>query len=31
MKIGEMITTDELSWCLSKFSQLVLDENMYQY
>ena len=26
MRIGEMITKDELSWCLNKFSQLVLSE-----
>ena len=26
MRIGEMITEDELSWCLYKFSQLVLNE-----
>ena len=26
MSIKEVITTDELSWCLNKFSQLLLNE-----
>jgi len=26
MRIKELITEDELSWCLSKFSQLALNK-----
>ena len=26
MRIGEMTTKDELSWCLNKFSQLLPNE-----
>ena len=30
MRIGETIIKDELSWCLNKFSQLLLNE-MYEH
>jgi len=26
MRIKEMVTKDELSWCLNKFTQLVLNK-----